>query len=726
MMKKIAILTMAMLLGAMSLWARPGYTKPVDVLQPDGTTITLLMHGDEYLSFMTTTDGYTVVKGEDGYYRYAEKHDGKLRATTMKANNPGQRETAEQTFLAATRKMLQPAMTAEAKELKAMASQMVSPKYGSMNEGQRRVTPIWDPIDYDHFKGLVVLVEFSNRKFQIDNPQEFYQRMTSEKNLVDNTKKYYPVDVTGSARDYFYDNSLGKFDPTFDVVGPVSINYSDTYIATADDNGNIDPNYMYRMIDIIEAVMTKVNSTVDLTNYDLNNDGVIDIVYFIFAGYGSYVQGNNPKYLWPHANDLTTYARYYRMKYDNKYFGRYACSVEIQDYEDYANYHVWYDGIGTICHEFSHVLGLSDHYDTDYEENGQAITAGAYDVMDGGADHNYGLTPAGYNSFERHVLGFADPAVLDTAGSYTLKPFDTSNEAYRVLTSKTDEEFYIENRQKQGWDTYLPDHGMLVWRADCSKPSVWTSNSVNISPSNMYFELLGNAPISDYDLTAETNDVWNSKGAAIDLYSISEDKDGTVSFDAGKIEYETVIEDFESMAATTADASGVEGKFCSWDLTNAFITATSGSFGSGAQLLKFQRSGTATTSALSTNLHSIEFTVQTGNRLVTFYVKQKTADSDTWETLKSPSIKRSSSNTILLYNIPADAQLQLSMTSSSSDAVCYVDDIKVSHPQGTTDIQAIPAVSQESRQPIYNLSGQRVSDSYKGLVIKNGKKYIVK
>ena len=76
MKKRLSILMMTLLLGTASLWARPGYSKPVDVLQPDGTTVTLLMHGDEFLSYMTTTDGYTVVKGDNGFYCYAEKQDG--------------------------------------------------------------------------------------------------------------------------------------------------------------------------------------------------------------------------------------------------------------------------------------------------------------------------------------------------------------------------------------------------------------------------------------------------------------------------------------------------------------------------------------------------------------------------------------------------------------------------------------------------------------------------
>jgi len=394
MVKKYYLLMVAMLLGTASLWARPGYTKPLDVPQPDGTTVTLLMHGDEFLSFMTTIDGYTVIKGEDGYYRYADKQDGQLTATSVVAKNPSERQAADRAFLAARKKMLQPEMTESQRRFKESASQLYL-DYNKVMAGDRRAVTIWDRINYNNFKGLVVLVEFNDRKLTMGDPQAFYQKLTSEKNYSDDSKTHYPVSVTGSARDYFHDNSMGIFDPTFDVIGPVTINYSCTY-PSPKKNGQDDPYFMEnRMIPMIRAVMNQVNASLDLTQYDLDNNNYIDIVYFIFAGYGSYVQGNNEKYIWPHANDMSSYSTYYGMKYDGKYFGRYACSVEIQDQEVYADYpgHPWLDGIGTICHEFSHVLGLADHYDADYEgSGGQSKDPGLWDVMAGGADWNYGST----------------------------------------------------------------------------------------------------------------------------------------------------------------------------------------------------------------------------------------------------------------------------------------------------------------------------------------------
>ena len=725
-MRRLSTLMAVMLLGAVSLWARPGYTKPIDVKQPDGTIVTLLMRGDEYLSYMTTTDGYTVVKGADGFYHYAEKQGSALKATAYIAKNSTERSAQEQAFLAGKQKNIHADMSEAAKDFKAQVAQMYAPNYEQQADGKRRVMTIWPRINYNDFKGLVILVNWNDKQFTMSNPQEFYQKLTSEENYQDASLTNYPVPVTGSARDYFRDNSMGIFDPTFDVVGPVTINYSCEYPKPKDSNGNVDPNYTSRMFKIIKATLDAVNSTVNFADYDMNNDGYIDIVYFIFAGYGSYVQGNNSNYIWPHANDFTGLSSWYTgiPSYDGKKFGRYACSVEIQDYEDYAYLHKYLDGIGTICHEFSHVLGLADHYDTDYEENGQAQTAGAYDIMDGGADHNYGLTPVGYNVFERYQLGFIEPQEL-TAGEYQMENFNTSNQGYMVKSAKNNEEFYLENRQKQGWDTYLPGHGLLVWRADTSKPTVWKQNQVNIKPDDMYFELLGNAPIQELDLTASTNELWGKKGAAIDLYNITE-TDGVITFEAGKNLYPYYIEDFEETPLTDADASGLAGKFCTWSLVNGKIV-TVADYGNGSHVVQMGRSSYLTSSKLEKDLRSLKFTVQNGNGAKVRFTPQISTDGVNWTNLSAAKdIAKKKSQTYSFKNIAANSYIRFYVQSSSTAADCYIDDIEVSLPKGTDGIDEVKTSKKEESNALYNLAGQRVANGFKGIVIKNGKKFIIK
>ena len=726
------MILMTMLLSTASLWARPALSTPVDVKQPDGTVITLCLRGDEFLSFTTTIDGYTVVKGADGFYRYAEKGaDGQLTATEVIARNPEARTTQDLSFLAARKKMVAPAMSESSRQMKYMTAQLYNPLYRKDALSHRSPTSIWKPINYENFKGLVVLVEWKDCQFTIANPQSFYQELTNESNLSDTSKKHYPVNVNGSARDYFRDNSMGIFDPTFDVVGPVTIDYSCTYPAPKDENGIVSDGYVERIINIIKAVMKQVDGNVDFTQYDLDNNGTIDMVYFIFAGYGSYVQGNDYHYLWPHANDFSDFSQWYGMQYDGKKFGRYACSVELQDLESQKAQHQYLDGIGTICHEFSHVLGLADHYDADYEENGQSNDPGAYDVMAGGADFNYGLTPVGYNAFERHVLGFVEPTVLTEAGSYSLEAFATGNQAYILKTGSKDDDFYLENRQKTGWDRFLPGHGLLVWRADTSKPSVWKNNTVNCNANHNYFALVTTAPNGGkvVDLTSTTDPAlvsWAGQPATMNLYDITEEG-GVVTFTASKEAYQSVIEDFEQSPQSESGATGVKGVYCTWDLNNASIEQVDGS-----NAVKLMRSGTLTSSVFEKGVRSLAFTVKNGSEAVKVGLKVST-DGGSFAYFKNTDgktqvdIKKNEEASFFYRDIPANSKIQITMISTKASAYCYLDNLEATFydneiPTGITEVQD----SKFMVNGYYNLNGQRVTTPSKGLYIVNGKKVVVK
>jgi M6 family metalloprotease-like protein len=578
------------------------------------------------------------------------------------------------------------------------------------------------------------LVNWKDRKFTLDNPKEFFQKLTSEKNYTDTSRKFYPVDVIGSVRDYFFDNSMGKFDPTFDVVGPIDIDYSCEYPCPRTEDGKTDNTYGNRLFNIVTAVMNKVNQTINFSEYDLNNDNKIDMVYFMFAGYGSYVQGNNYKLIWPHANDFSNAWLFY----DGKRLGRYACSVEIQDSESSASLpgHPWFDGIGTMCHEFSHVLGLADHYDTDYEENGETEGTGTWDIMASGADLNYGLTPVGYNAFERYMLDFADERMLTETGDYTLNPFDTSNEYYKLGTGSASDDFFLENRQRQGWDTYLPGHGLLVWRADTSRPSVWTGNTVNNNASHNYFEILGAFPGSNntIDLTPTSTPAllsWAKKEAKQDLYDIKEEN-GIVTFKAGKNLYPTLVEDFEDTPLTSTNATGLAGRICTWNLSNATIESTENGHGNGQHVAKIKPNGTIVSSKFTYGLHSLKFTVQRAGATKLQFAVQTSTDGIQWTALQTPAGKSifdfslGQKESVAFYNIPAGCQIRFVMASKTSTAVCYLDDIEFSLSGDDTAINTVDSKPLVRQTSIFNLSGQRVAEGYKGLVIKNGKKYISK
>jgi hypothetical protein len=111
-MKRILFcLTLAIAFGIQCALAVPARKGTAKMLQPDGTTVTISLHGDEYLHFYTTADGYSIVKDANNRYVYAELKDGQLTPTRFVAHDASERTSAEKAYLAGVNKYQAPEMT---------------------------------------------------------------------------------------------------------------------------------------------------------------------------------------------------------------------------------------------------------------------------------------------------------------------------------------------------------------------------------------------------------------------------------------------------------------------------------------------------------------------------------------------------------------------------------------------------------------------------------------
>jgi M6 family metalloprotease-like protein len=238
-----------------------------------------------------------------------------------------------------------------------------------------------------------------------------------------------------------------------------------------------------------------VDDSVDFSLYDNDADGVVDFVYVMYAGYGE-ADGGSANTIWPHQ-----YFIYQYLSLDNTKIYRYACSNEM-DY--YTKHHT---GIGTFCHEFSHVLGLPDLYET--TGRGTHKTMGQWSILDYGPYNNDGNTPPTYSAYERFFMGWLTPRLITDPENITLAELRESQEA--LLISESDEHnligndpnpttFYLlENRQQTGWDEYLPGHGLMLTKIKYSY-NKWYGNTVNNTASSMGVDLIeadGKAPKSN-------------------------------------------------------------------------------------------------------------------------------------------------------------------------------------------------------------------------------------
>lgn len=444
-MKKIIVFILVFCTMAVGLFAKPARRDALTLTQPDGTQLTAYQHGDAFFHYYTDIQGNMLEQSSDGYYHaivmpLAEE----LEARRM--NNP--RRIALQ--------------------------QMVG--------GELNLAP----------RGLIILVNFTNLEFkttaaEIDSMLNG-QNYTRHYSFVSDGRRR-TITSSGSARQYFQDNSFGQYNPVFDVVGPVTLSQSYSYYGKNNASGNDQ-----HADSMIKEACELVDDQVDFAIYDNNNDGKVDFVYVLYAGYGE-ADGAGANYVWPH-NFKLSYSQ--ECTVDGKLVDNYACSNEV----DYASKQ--HDGIGTFCHEFSHVLGLPDLYAT--EKNLFHKTLGMWDILDYGPYNNDGNTPPCYSAYERFYVGWLKPTVINKVCDVQLPALHESN-AVVLLTSKGTHNlmgaspnpttFYLlENRQQEGWDKYLPGHGLLVTKITYNLYR-WMSNTVNNSPNSMGVDLIeadGEAP----------------------------------------------------------------------------------------------------------------------------------------------------------------------------------------------------------------------------------------
>lgn len=347
-------------------------------------------------------------------------------------------------------------------------------------------------------KGLVILVNFSDVKFNASHTQAVF-------NDRFNKVGYNETGCVGSVHDYFYDQSYGQFDLTFDVVGPVTLSKQHSYYGSNDSSGNDEhPGEM-----VIEAV-NLADSYVNFADYDWDDDGEVDQVFCIYAGQGE-ATSDDDNVIWPHEYDLTSCAYYGDgsgpQTLDGVKIDTYAVSCELADASTI-------DGIGTACHEFSHCLGYADLYDTDYS-GGQGMMY--WDLMDGGSyngPNDQGEVPAPYTSFERWWAGWMELTELASPCKISgMKPLTSEPEAYVIYNQNHRNEYYLlENHQAEKWDSYTGGHGMMILHVDYDK-SVWQKNAPNDVPSRQRMTFI------PADNSYGTKRSWSSGGTTMYQWS---------------------------------------------------------------------------------------------------------------------------------------------------------------------------------------------------------------
>lgn len=690
---------LSLAVGAFAVPAKRGLWKTLRLT--DGREVRAQLTGDDIVHYYQTESGDCYIADTEGEYKPVDKtvlaaHAKARRAVFDKANQARARKIAGST--------------------------------GKVFEGKK--------------KGLIILVEFSDKQFKPEHDLEFYKKVANEPGFT--TEDGF----NGSVRDYFKDQSMGTFDVEFDVIGPVTMPESYAYYGrNAGFSGDAHAGEM-----VAEACKA-IDATVNFADYDWDGDGEVDQVFALYAGLGE-AAGGSADTIWPHKWSLSDSDYGQILTLDNVDINTYACSCEMT-LDNENNFAETVDGIGTICHEFSHCLGYPDVYDTS-QYGASNFGMNVWDLMDYGSYNDGGFTPSGYTAYEKMVAGWLTPVELTEDMTVTgLEPTSKGGAAYIMYNSgNTDEFIILENRQQTGWDAAQPASGLMAMHVDYDE-KVWNDNTVNNSTNRQRYTIF-HADNSDGTDTGDLagdlypfggNDclnsislpkpLWYNKNAeghktlGKSVSDITLNSDGTVSFKF----YATPVErDAYLLLETFDDNSSMGGNDGYWTGQGgtALGTDLDGWTGvrhyAGAQCARF---GTKSTPG---SLTSPEFEAKEGavltclagpwsgeeSTMTVYFIDSQTNQETVLGTVELAEEKWEECE----MTINASGKGRLMFASSMRQ---FLDEVRVSAP-ASSGIDNITVDRENSDKRIYSIDGRYLGDDLDrvghGLYIVGGKKVL--
>ena len=435
-MKKLCIFSLLCCLS-LSLWAVPAKRVLRRLQMADGTTVMAMPYGDEHYSWYESTDGRVLEETEAGYV-FSDEQPAEVRAKAKAARRAHVLKIGSQTDAA----------------LPALGSPRIP----------------------------VVLVSFQDSVFQVKpTDAELLEYYDLYCNGTRDGQHYKGHESYGAVRDYFEDQSRGAFTPEFVVVAHVRLdNPESTYGQNTSSRAGSDAGFSSFSRDAITKAMEQWQG--DWMQFSNRGKNRVDMVLFIFAGCGEH-EGAGKQLMWPKWSALN-------FKINGVTIHSALCSSENMPITNDAGQveSVKPEGIGVLCHEMNHALGLPDFYDTNYKAFGMDI----WSIMDYGQYAANGYTPVAMTAYEREFMGWEQMETLTTTGWVTLEPTSTTGKGYKIVNPENANEYYVvENRQRVSWDSGVGrfGHGLMVTHVDYDA-SRWGNNTVNTDANHQRMTII--------------------------------------------------------------------------------------------------------------------------------------------------------------------------------------------------------------------------------------------
>lgn len=452
-MKKVLLLLLGCMTTAMS-WAVKADPTPALIKQADGTELMVMTYGDENMHWSVTSDGVLLSHVGYNYYIAKVNENGELIATTQLAHEKALRTAKENSLIAQQDKT----------RFKEAVKRTNQKRFISIGT----TTPAYFP-HVGSPKAVVILVDFSDMDFSLTDPvASFNDYLNAEGTGAMQNRGNREDRNYGSVRQYFSDMSGGQFTPQFDLYGPYKLSKQSAYY------GEGEKDKTSRIQEMIQEACSLADEEINYADYDSNNDGYVDLVYIIYAGYSESMTQNSSDCIWPKSGTTNGGT------FDEKKVSRYGINNEINYWPGYPTTEPTkrINGVGLFCHEFSHTMGLSDHYTNNYNEDN--VAPEYWDLMDGGEYVDNGYTPTPYTPWEKDVMGWTTIETLTEAGKVTLQ----ADEARKIVQDGTDQYLIVHNvrgshlnadnttTNGEGWARKQLGHGMLVYRIDYKRSQV--------------------------------------------------------------------------------------------------------------------------------------------------------------------------------------------------------------------------------------------------------------
>ncbi len=408
-MKKLVMIILISVL-VMSLMSVPAPKRLIEYIQPDGSTLTIKQMGDEWIHWSETSDGYTLLDN-DGWKVYSILNSkGDMIPSKVRASAIESRSSEETTFIQTISKHLR------------FSSQQCVVKREANRTTRLGNFPTSGNVDI-----LVIPAQFTDYNMSYTT--------NSFENMMNN-----PGNFTGCFKSYYEENSYGTFSPTATVSPIVTVNNTHDYYG---------PQDQWRTF-ATHAVQA-ANAYVNFADFDNDNDNTVEGVIIIHAGQGQETSGSAND-IWSHMSNFSI-----PVNVDGVTVSHYAIVGESGSWGLQA-------GVGVSAHEFGHLLGLPDYYNTTSGEDPDCV--GEWDLMSSGAWNNNSWEPAHHNAWSKYFLGWMDREILEVPDNYSITHSNSNNTAYAIETPGYNEWFYLENRQQIGYNGSVPGHGLLIVHVD--------------------------------------------------------------------------------------------------------------------------------------------------------------------------------------------------------------------------------------------------------------------